>query len=236
MYLKTNLVAIISLFLLSTGSAFAGESIAPSDMLEGSGFIEKMVQRADAYNDYTFEYQMVAFKKGKVVEEGAFYYKKPRLIKLIEKGNFHKGSIAILGANGKVRAKPGGALSFLAIDLAPNSNLLRSANGYPMCDSDLYSLAKALKIFLKQGNVARVSKEPVIYGTNTDKVHLLEVFHDSDMKDIFKRVAVNPQTMLPVEWWDYENGKLVSHSTWKSFKGNIGLTEDAFTFKGEKQI
>ena len=25
---------------------------------------------------------MVAFKKGKVVEEGAFYYKKPRLIKL----------------------------------------------------------------------------------------------------------------------------------------------------------
>lgn len=236
MHLKTNLTALLILLLLSAGSAFANESIAPLDMLEGSSFIEKMVQRADAYNDYTFEYQMVAYKKGKVVEEGAFYYKKPRLIKLIEKGNFHKGSIAILGANGKVRAKPGGALSFLAIDLAPNSNLLRSANGYPMCDSDLYSLAKALKIFLKQGKLARVSKEPVIYGTNSDKVHLLEVFHDSEMKDVFKRVAVNPQTMLPVEWWDYEKGKLVSHSTWKSFKGNIGLTEEAFTFKGEKQI
>lgn len=236
MHLKANLTLLLSLLIISAGGAFAVESSAAADMVEGSSFIEKMVQRADAYNDYTFEYQMVAFKKGKVVEEGAFYYKKPRMIKLVEKGSFRKGSIAILGANGKVKAKPGGALSFLAVDLSPDSNLLRSANGYPMCDSDLYSLAKALKIFLKQGNVARVSSEPIVYGTNSDKVHLLEVFHDSDMKNIFKRVAVNPHTMLPVEWWDYENGKLVSHSTWKSFKGNIGLTEEAFTFKGEKQI
>ena len=67
MYLKTNLVAIISLFLLSTGSAFAAESIAPSDMLEGSGFIEKMVQRASYLEKIsTEEYRSLSKKRNGV--------------------------------------------------------------------------------------------------------------------------------------------------------------------------
>lgn len=219
--------------------ARAGDAPAPAaigETTDGANFIEKMVQKAGAYDDYQFEFKMTALKKGKVVEEGRFYFKKPRLIKLVETGKFRKGAIAILQSNGKVKAKPGGALNFVAVDLSPNSSFLRSANGHPMVDSDLYSLAKALKVFLKEGNVARVTQEPLVYGTTGERVHVLEVYHDKELKDIYKRVAVSPSTFLPVEWWDYENGKLMSQSYWKSFKGNVGLTEEVFTLKGAKQI
>lgn len=201
---------------------------------DGQVFIDKLYASADAYEDYVFEFEMTAFKHGKVVEAGRFYYKKPKLIRLEETGSFRRGSVAVLGKDGKVKAKAGGGLGFLVIDLSPNSGMLRSANGHPMVESDLTSLAQALKVFLQEGKVARVSSDPISFGQSTDKVHVLEIFHDRAMSDIYKRVAVHPKTMLPVEWWDYENGKLVSHSRWMSFRGNLGLTEDVFTIKGAK--
>ncbi|HMW89082.1 MAG TPA: hypothetical protein PKN86_09945 [Candidatus Obscuribacter sp.] len=201
---------------------------------DGQVFIDKMYASADAYDDYVFEFEMTAFKHGKVVEAGRFYFKKPKLIRLEETGSFRRGSVAVLGRDGKVKAKAGGGLGFFVIDLAPNSGMLRSANGHPMVESDLTSLAQALKIFLQEGKVARVSAEPISFGQTGDRVHVLEIFHDRAMSDIYKRVAVHPKTMLPVEWWDFEEGKLVSHSRWMSFRGNLGLAEEVFTIKGAK--
>jgi len=201
---------------------------------DGALFIERMIKSAESYPDYIFDFTMTNIKGKKQTEVGKFYFKKPRLIRLEEVGNFRKGSIAVLTASGKCRAKPGGTFKFITVDLPPNSELLRGANGYPMVDSDLTSLAQALKKFIeKDGCVARVSENPVATAGDS-KNYMLEVYHKSLEGEIFKRVAVDPQSMLPVEWWDYIDGQLSSHSVWTNFKGNVGLADELFTLKGAK--
>jgi outer membrane lipoprotein-sorting protein len=202
-------------------------------------FIDRMLKAADSYKDYVFEYEMTNYKGKKLIEKGKFYFKKPRMMRLEEVGSFRKGSIAVMGSGGKIRAKPGGALSFMTVDLAPSSDYLRSANGYPMVDSDLTSLAQALKTFIEKDScVARVTETTVQSTSNApSQVYMLEVYHGSNFEgEIFKRVAIDPKSMLPVEWWDYIGGKLSSHSIWNNFKGNVGLADDVFTIKGAKTI
>lgn len=250
MKLKTLLTAQIAMLSLTlTGSiAWAGSSspltfgstknaalvVTPradkTNMKDGQPLTEKMIKAADSYNDYTFEFEMTAYKGGTTVERGKFYFKKPRLIRLEEHGPLRKGSVAILTASGKVKGHAGGGLSFFVVDLSPNSSLLRSANGYPMVDSDLFSLAKALKKFVDEGKVALQAENQTTLA-NGNRVEMLEVYMKND-GPIYKRVAVDADTLLPVEWWDYEQGNLVSHSTWHNFAGNIGLTDATFTIKG----
>lgn len=210
-----------------------------SDYVNAAPFIERMLKAADSYKDYVFEYEMTNYKGKKLIEKGKFYFKKPRMMRLEEVGSFRKGSIAVMGSGGKIKAKPGGALSFMTVDLAPSSDYLRSANGYPMVDSDLSSLAQALKTFIEKDScVARVTENTVQSTSNApSQVYMLEVYHGSNFEgEIFKRVAIDPKSMLPVEWWDYIDGKLSSHSIWNNFKGNVGLADDVFTIKGAKTI
>ncbi len=210
-----------------------------SDYVNAAPFIERMLKAANSYKDYVFEYEMTNYKGKKLIEKGKFYFKKPRMMRLEEVGSFRKGSIAVMGSGGKIKAKPGGALSFMTVDLAPSSDYLRSANGYPMVDSDLSSLAQALKTFIEKDScVARVTENTVQSTSNApSQVYMLEVYHGSNFEgEIFKRVAIDPKSMLPVEWWDYIDGKLSSHSIWNNFKGNVGLADDVFTIKGAKTI
>ena len=210
-----------------------------SDYVNAAPFIERMLKAADSYKDYVFEYEMTNYKGKKLIEKGKFYFKKPRMMRLEEVGSFRKGSIAVMGSGGKIKAKPGGALSFMTVDLAPSSDYLRSANGYPMVDSDLSSLAQALKTFIEKDScVARVTENTVQSSSNAPSlVYMLEVYHGSNFEgEIYKRVAIDPKSMLPVEWWDYIDGKLSSHSIWNNFKGNVGLADDVFTIKGAKTI
>jgi outer membrane lipoprotein-sorting protein len=210
-----------------------------SDYVNAAPFIERMLKAADSYKDYVFEYEMTNYKGKKLIEKGKFYFKKPRMMRLEEVGSFRKGSIAVMESGGKIKAKPGGALSFMTVDLAPSSDYLRSANGYPMVDSDLSSLAQALKTFIEKDScVARVTENTVQSTSNApSQVYMLEVYHGSNFEgEIFKRVAIDPKSMLPVEWWDYIDGKLSSHSIWNNFKGNVGLADDVFTIKGAKTI
>jgi hypothetical protein len=196
-------------------------------MTDGADFINRMQTAADSYQSYYFEYKMTAFKHGTVVEEGKFWFKKPRLIRLEETGQFKHGCVALLTPKGKVKAHAGGALSMFTVDLSPQSGYLRSANGYPMVLSDLSSLAAALKQFLVEGKTSKVTESPVEINTQSEKVFILDVYQDHGQQ-IYKRVAVGNTSILPVEWWDFEGGKLVSHSIWKTFKGNIPLPDKLF--------
>ncbi|MBS2006621.1 MAG: hypothetical protein JST01_06250 [Cyanobacteria bacterium SZAS TMP-1] len=196
-------------------------------MVDGKDFINRMQTAADSYQTYYFEYKMTAFRKGTIVEEGKFWFKKPRLLRLEETGSYKHGCIALLTPSGKVKARGGGALSMFTVDLDPQNSMLKSANGYPMVLSDLSSLATALKQFLAEGKSSRVTESPVQISSQDEKVFILEVYHEPSHQ-IFKRVAIDTKTFLPVEWWDYLEGKLGSHSIWKTFKGNIALADNLF--------
>ena len=235
----TSSIKIASKQVTTSAPALNLPKAEDGDFTNGAPFIERMLKAADSYKDYVFEYEMTNYKGKKQIEKGKFYFKKPRLMRLEEVGNFRKGSIAVLGSGGKIKAKPGGALSFMTVDLPASSDYLRSANGYPMVDSDLSSLAQELKTFIEKDScVARVTSNTVSSANNApSQIYFLEVYHGSNFTgEIYKRVAIDPKSMLPVEWWDYIGGKLSSHSIWNNFKGNVGLADDIFTIKGAKTI
>jgi outer membrane lipoprotein-sorting protein len=202
------------------------------EMIDGKAFVQDMLEAADRYNDYSFNYTMKVYKKSKpIVEEGVFTYKKPGLIRLEETGQYKKGAVAVLGPDGKVRAHLGGMLKAFVAELPADSGMLRSANGHPMVQSDFKSLAKALKEFSKDGVTTKVSKSPTTLEGRSESVYVLELYKEK----LWKRVHVNSKTKLPAEWWDYsDSGKLWSYATWNSVKANQGIADNFFNVKGIK--
>lgn len=204
-----------------------------NDMVDGANFIDKMLAAADSYHDYSFEFTMKVFKDRKTVSEaGVFYFKKPRLIRLEETGDYKRGAVAVLTANGKVQAHLGGGLKMFTVELDPNNNMLKSANGHPMIESDFFSLATALKQYLKQGVVSQITREAFDMKAEHDRVFVLEMRKAKDPSKIWKRVAVSARTHLPVQWWDYDDdGDLWSHANWSDFKPNQQLADSLFDIK-----
>ncbi len=206
------------------------------DMRDGKDFVDEMVKAADALQDYTFHFEMTAYKKGgEVTEEGNFYFKKPRLLRLEEVGRYKRGSVAVLQNDGKVRAHLGGALKFIVVTLNPYAGELQSVNNYPMVDSDFLSLAQFLQNWVKQGIQSRVSATPMLLNGSTRKVYMVDMYKASSPDTVLKRVFVDEDTKLPVEWYDFVNGQLWSRSVFKDIKTNAGLTDETFTMKGQSK-
>lgn len=198
------------------------------EMKDGEAFIHNMHKEADLLQDYTLVFETKTFKKHEtVVEGGKLYFKKPKLMRLEETGEFNKGSVAVIGKDGKARAHSGGVTSFLTVTMSPDDKMLNAANGDRMEDSDFVSLATSLKDHLKRGNQSRVTEKPIQVEGFLEPVFVLEVFHPSDPKLVTKRIYVDPKTHLPIRWDDYDY-KDPCLSIWKNVKTNVGLSDDLF--------
>jgi len=196
---------------------------------DGATFVDSMYNAAAALNSYSFRYQMqVVKKKTPVVEEGNLYFKHPRLIRVEEIGPYKNGAIAVLGGDGKVRAHLGGALKYFVVTLDPHSSELRSANGYPMVDSDFLSLAAFLKNWVKEGIKARVTEKPAPLNGNGKPVQVLEMYKAEAPERVLKRVFVDPDSFLPVLWHDFQGGELLSVSSWSNVSLNVALSDELF--------
>lgn len=197
-------------------------------MKDGEAFVNNMYREADRLNDYSLSFETKTFRKGStVVEAGNLYFKKPKLMRLEETGEFNRGAVAVLGKDGKARAHAGGLASVITVTMNPDDKMLDAANGDRMEDSDFASLAKVLVNRLKQGAASRVSEKPVAVAGINEPAYILEIFMPNDPKVVLKRIFVNPGTNLPVRWDDYDY-KDPCLSVWKDVKTNIGLKDDLF--------
>ncbi|HIA51864.1 MAG TPA: hypothetical protein EYN91_07210 [Candidatus Melainabacteria bacterium] len=192
---------------------------------DGHSFVHKMIAAADTLDAYSFSYKMSALKGDRnVIEKGDFYFTEGK----------RKGSVAVLQSDGRVHGKaPGLGIFASMITLAPDSKFLRSVNGYPMVDSDFGSLAHALQKFLDNGATAKITTHTVSERLGHQPSHLIEVYTDKTQSQLFKRVFVDANSYLPVEWYDYEDGKLSSESSWQNFKSDPGLPATLFSLKGD---
>lgn len=199
--------------------------------IDGNDFIQAMYKAADSLENYSFQYTMRVYKNKKtVIEKGSFWYKKPGLIRLEEKGPYKKGAVAVLCKNGKVKAHLGGGLSLLVVELDPMSGLLRSANGHPMVQSDFRSLCQALKSYVEKNMKISVSNKPVVIDQSGNAFRILEIYKTDKL---WKRVAVDPDSLMPKQWWDYEDGSLHSYATWDKLVTRANLPDTLFTVKGQ---
>lgn len=211
-----------------------GKIVMQSNVQTDNGaIVDRWAKAAQTLEDYTFNFQMEVFKDNgdKIVDKGTLWFKKPRLLRIEETGGPKSGSVAVLTKDGTVKAHMGGAMKFLTVSLSPDSNYLKSANGWPMVKSDFISLADAVKGYIKDGCVSKTSDGPVnIEGIG--KVYDWSLYKPNGV--IYKRALFDPDNMQPVQWWDYVDGKVYAHSVWTGFRSNIGLSDKTFTIKGDK--
>jgi outer membrane lipoprotein-sorting protein len=206
-------------------------------MANGAPFIAKCLKAATSYTDYSFDYVQTVYKEsGTVVEKGTVLVKKP-LLKAIVRSGPKAGSVALLLPDGQVKAHGGGAFKFITVTLPQTSDYLRSPNGWPMAQSDFGSVWKAMEKYESKDKCpAKVTSEPVTDPSQKSKVLMLVMTKPDGEK--YKRALVDPTTNIPVEWWDYQKGKVYAHSLWTNFKGNPGLSDSIFATtkveKGEK--
>lgn len=243
-FLKTTLAMIVIQTVMGATAqsfampAFSGSkiSIDSKGVEAGDSLIRKMHSKSSNLKSYYFNYKMIVFKKNrKTLEKGTFYYKKPGLIRLEEKGPYKKGAVCVLGKSGKVKAHLGGTLKFFVVELSSSSHLLKSANGHPMVESDIKSLTNYLVSYLKEGMHITKTVNPVRVSGIKEKVFILDIRKDKSTKHPWKQIAVNPNTYLPVAWWDYkQNGDIHSHNTWVRFVKNKQLPDELFTIKHAK--
>jgi hypothetical protein len=200
------------------------------DTKDGSDTVDAFHSAASNLNCYSFNYAMTSFKdKSPTLETGTFYFKKPHMMKIRITAGPKKGSEAVLGPDGKVRGHLGGALSFFKATLSPDSDMLRSGNGYPMVDSDFLSLVDYLKGMLKKGDRSRVTVQPVAVDSLPKKVLVLDMYRSGASGDeVLKRIFLDPDTHLPLLWHDFAAGVMYSESSWSDIKPNLDLPDSFF--------
>lgn len=196
---------------------------------DGAEFLKEMSDAADALKSYTFQSHMVVFKDNKTIDENSkFYFKHPRQIRADELGPFKKGAVAVLLKNGKVKGHLGGLMSKFVGTVDADSDWVTSANGYPLVDSDFFGMAQVMLNFVNQGKKSLVTESPVTVTGQPKPVYVLELYTNSSKNELMKRAYVDPQTLLPVEWFDYKNGKLFAHTVWRDVQLNVELADSLF--------
>lgn len=196
---------------------------------DGKEFLEEMSRAADSLKSYAFVSEMTVFKGSKTINERCnFYFKKPKQIRAEEVGQYKKGSVAVLQKDGKVRGHLGGVLSKIVATVDARSEWVVSANDYPLVDSDFFSMCQVMLDFVKEGKQALVTEQAVQVVGQPKPVYVLELYTDSSQKRLMKRAYVDPESLLPVEWFDYKDGKLFAHTLWRNVRANIDLNDSLF--------
>ncbi len=196
---------------------------------DGADFLKEMSAAAEALKSYSFQSHMTVFKGSKTIEENSkFYFKQPRMLRAEELGPFKKGSVAVLLKNGKVKGHLGGLMAKFVATVDANSEWVTSANDYPLVDSDFYGMSQVMINFVKSGKKSLTTEAPVDVAGYSKPLYVLELYNSASKEQLMKRAYIDPQTLLPVEWFDYKDGKLFAHTLWKDVQTNIDLSDSLF--------
>jgi len=189
--------------------------------------IERMKAASGSLSAYQFEFEIKVKKPGVDLEQGRFYYKKPNLMRVEETGPFKRGSVAVLGEDGKVRGRQGGLLSKIVLTLEPTSDMLLSSSGWPLVKSDFVSIVDSIDQHLKDGMNFEIGQQPVKPADHPQEIIQFEIFKP-ESKVPFKRVYLDPPTMLPAAIFDLVDGKVTVESRWKNVKVADSLDDKLF--------
>jgi outer membrane lipoprotein-sorting protein len=231
--------------MLSCDSAFAGTNVTSADLKkklvttkpfaaenqqDGRAALAEALARVKSLSDYSIDSGVVTYTKKKdVIEVGKYFVKKPRLIRVeVVKAGAKSGSVVVLRADGQIKARPGKMLKFAKLNLAPDSDMLKTANGYSLLQADIESLLAGVVNDL-QGSPRKcmMSSKPVLSPVNNENVRIVEVYGTNGQVE--QRIAISESTKLPVEWTIVKSGELFSTSVWKNAKLNSGLSDSLFS-------
>jgi outer membrane lipoprotein-sorting protein len=192
-------------FAIFTMSSIVAESqnapLTPAETLKA------MRASFSALSDYTCVLSNVNFGKPSDDSESDYFFKKPKLLKLVGVGGKSKGAVVLLDKSGKAHLKKSGFP-------IPGFLIREALNDFAM--SDFGSLIDEMAHNVAIGE-ARISEE-------TPERIALEI----QLKAKTQRYFIDKKLMLPVELIESVNGKETSKTQWKNLKLNVNLEDSLF--------
>lgn len=89
-------------------------------------------------------------------------------------------------------------------------------------------MSQVMVNFVKNGKKSLVTGSPVKVTGQPKPVYIIELYTDTSKKQLMKRAYIDPENLLPVEWFDYKDGKLFAHTNWRNLHLNTELNDSLF--------
>lgn len=243
---KLSLVWLVA--LAQAGFAFqSAGAVGPSDLKDllapveslsdvptnkvGLQFIDGLRQAAN-FKDYEVACHLFTHKGTSWKDFGQaqlFYKQKDLLRATIKSSDYRDGSMVVKQADGKIRARGGGLLRAVTMNLEADSRTIRLPTGYSLASSDFLSLYDVLKGNIGRGAAATVSKAGVSVKLFKEPVLMLVIGTGSE-KDfkISEVVYLSTITKVPLAWTTFKDGQPSALVLFDGLTPNKGLSEDLF--------
>lgn len=242
--MRRGVVSFELLFLLALFSTpvFAGPANQSADSMvipkfganDGKSLLNSLLGKVKGMHDYWYESTLTTFQKQKpVTEKGRFYFKTPDLVRFeaIDAGS-RSGSVVVKQADGKIKAKAGGFLSGIIVNLSPDSKLLKTSNGYSIVESDLSTLLEGV-LHGAAGHNLVASPSPCSY-PGLGRALILELLGADNL--VLQRIAIDQESKLPVDWLIFDKDKLTSICHIDKLVSNANIADNLFRLGRESTI
>lgn len=187
---------------------------------------------AASFGDYQAKCHLLTKKDADWKDFGGanIFFKQKQLFRaVINSSDYRNGSVIVKEADGTIRGKGGGTLTFVKMTIQPDSRTIKLPTGYSLVQSDFGSLYDSLKQSLSKGVAAFSSSEPVTLKPFKDPVLVL-VLNSGPQPDspISEVVFVDPKTKLPLVWNTYKDGQPHAVVMFDDIQANKGLPDELF--------
>jgi hypothetical protein len=127
--------------------------------------INQSFDRVKAFKSYRCVMDLYSWKDRREKAKQRFLYRAPGDIRIEQIGAWKKGAVVVMRSDGKIRARGGGLLSFMKLELGRDSDLLRGITGDSAVESDwasvLWKFRRMLPFVVKaEGQSARIFSLP----------------------------------------------------------------------------
>jgi len=102
--------------------------------------IDQFFERVKTFKSYRCVMDLYSWKNGREKAQQRFLYRAPGDVRIEQIGAWKKGAVVVMRSDGKIRARGGGLLSFVKLELGRDSDLLRGITGDSAVESDWTSV------------------------------------------------------------------------------------------------
>lgn len=127
--------------------------------------IDQSLDRVKTFKSYRCVMDLYSWKNNRERAKQRFLYRAPGDIRIEQIGAWKKGAVVVMRSDGKIKARGGGLLSFMKLELGRDSDLLGGITGDSAVESDwasvLWKLKRVLPFVAKaECQPARISSSP----------------------------------------------------------------------------
>jgi outer membrane lipoprotein-sorting protein len=213
-----------------TGPAASPTTILTKNSADGTAMFQALTDRIKGLKSYWYDSTLTTYQDKPVRETGRLYFKHPNLVRFeVKSAGMKSGAVVVRQPDGIIKGKMGGLFGAMKMTLTPNSKLLKTANGYNVLDSDLYSLLESTR-----GEPVKyvVSQSPTAY-PGVDRAFIMELIETDG--DVAHRIILDEKRKLPLEWNVFKNKRLFSTMKLNELQIRPDLTDELFVFEAKPQ-